>query len=224
MRFDGKDAFTKYASAAGVVLAVVSGILQVTGVSGSIVLAVAILGLLLVVFGLYALFMRTKPGRPKRMSLGHVLASYGSKCREIDCVFSAGDQLRTILDAGAHDPGKVVFSPGTRIRLVTRQRNDGEEAHVSNNMLRLEERIHALGSTLTHRAAAWDNFMLGGLLFENVAAVKFYHRKGGRTATIGEGFLVVDRRRGGYESELFEALRLSFDCLWVSADPVAQQP
>ncbi|WP_346027572.1 hypothetical protein [Arthrobacter parietis] len=199
-------------------MAVASGILQVTGVPGSIVLAAAILGLVLVVSGLYALFVRAKPGRPRRMNLGEVLAKYGKESQQIDCVFSAGDQLRTCLDAGAHDPRKVVLSTGTTVRLVTRQRSDGEEIHVFNNMLRLEERIQALRSTFSHRTAVWDNFMLGGLIFEHVAAVKFYHRKGGRTAAIGEGFLVVDRRRGGYESELFEAMRVAFDCLWASAN------
>jgi len=205
---------------AGLVVAgigLISGVLALFGVTGNVRVGVAIVGIL--VLGAAVLLVVQQLRATPRMqvgSLSEAIRQWVAESPRMDCIFSAGDQLRQVLDSGLFRGEGIFLRPGFTIRLAVRRREAADVARVVENLERISERLSGIGVGFESRQTPWDTFMIGGALFnESCAAVKFYYRQRGRTHSLSDNYILVDRRRGGYEEALYRALHSAFDSLWT---------
>lgn len=198
-----------------IVLGLLSSIQQLTGTSGGLLVGLA--AILVAVVGVLA-FIYTKNRQKsiyRRISLREALVEFGPKVDHIDAVFSAADQLRQAVESGALNSEAARLQAGLKLRLVSRRRSGPDQISVRERIDRLDTRLRSIGISFEHREAEWEFFMIGGLIFGEVAIVKFYYRRDNTTHTLSDDYLVV-RKGYGLEDMYFRALAAAFEALWIA--------
>lgn len=207
----------KIGAAFAVVIGVVSALFTITGKSASLGVALAIIaGCLFLVTG-YFLVKDFERSRLKLVSLEDGIKMHCPRRGTLRALFSAGDQLRQLVESGFFSHSPLMLEPGSSIDLIVRSRaSDGEQVVIDGRLERMRLLFAKIGVDLKVKSVKWDNFMIGGLVLgDDVALVKFYVRDSQGTRALHERYIVA-RRDVGLEGHLYDALTNAFDVMWQS--------